>query len=62
MDDIRIVLAKERHAEGLRTAYEGICRERGYFSLGFVTEGVKRRARKLDGEFTDKLMMAVLFN
>ena len=166
MDDIRIVLAEERHAEGLRTAYEDICRERVYFSvlqappldtivrhiqtlhqtggvhyvavvdhdrvvgwcdvtrnareieshagslgmgllreyrrqgvgrrlaeaalqhavalgfervelgvyasneaavalykkLGFVTEGVKRRARKLDGEFTDKLMMAVLFN
>jgi len=166
MDDIRIVPSEERHAEGLRSAYEDICKERVYFSvlqappleavvrhmqtlrqtggvqyvavaasdrvvgwcdvtrnargieshagslgmgllreyrgqgvgrrlaeaalrdavalgfervelgvyasneaavalykrLGFVTEGVKRRARKLDGEFTDKLMMAVLFN
>lgn len=33
MDDIRIVLAEERHAEGLRTAYEDICSERVYFSV-----------------------------
>jgi RimJ/RimL family protein N-acetyltransferase len=31
-----------------------------YEKLGFVTEGVKRRARKLDGETDDNVMMALL--
>ena len=31
-----------------------------YEKLGFVTEGVKRRARKLDGEYDDNVMMALL--
>lgn len=31
-----------------------------YEKLGFVTEGIKRQARKLDGVYTDKLMMALL--
>ena len=30
-----------------------------YRNLGFVTEGVKRRARKLDGEYDDSVMMAL---
>ncbi len=32
-----------------------------YEKLGFLREGVKRRARKLDGEFDDIVMMALLF-
>ena len=31
-----------------------------YERLGFVREGVKRRARKLDGEYDDDVMMALL--
>lgn len=31
-----------------------------YESAGFVHEGVKRRARKLDGEYDDNVMMALL--
>ncbi|HEY0150529.1 MAG TPA: GNAT family protein [Longimicrobium sp.] len=31
-----------------------------YEKLGFVAEGVKRRARKLDGEYDDELLMALL--
>ena len=31
-----------------------------YRSLGFVTEGTKRRARKLDGEYDDNVVMALL--
>jgi RimJ/RimL family protein N-acetyltransferase len=31
-----------------------------YLRLGFVTEGVKRRARKLDGEYDDNVFMALL--
>ena len=30
-----------------------------YRNLGFVTEGVKRRARKLDGEYDDTVLMAL---
>ena len=33
-----------------------------YQKLGFATEGIKRRARKLDGQYTDKLMMALLLD
>lgn len=32
-----------------------------YEKLGFVLEGKRRRARKLDGVYTDILMMAILF-
>ena len=32
-----------------------------YEKMGFEVEGRKRKARKLDGEYQDKLMMAVLF-
>jgi hypothetical protein len=31
-----------------------------YRRLGFVTEGVRRRARMLDGQHDDNLMMALL--
>ena len=31
-----------------------------YRSLGFTTEGIKRRARKLDGEYDDNVFMALL--
>ena len=31
-----------------------------YRALGFVTEGTKRRARKLDGEYDDNVVMALL--
>jgi RimJ/RimL family protein N-acetyltransferase len=31
-----------------------------YEKLGFVTEGVKRRARKLDGQYDDNVLMALL--
>jgi RimJ/RimL family protein N-acetyltransferase len=31
-----------------------------YLKLGFVTEGVKRRARKLDGEYDDNVFMALI--
>jgi ribosomal protein S18 acetylase RimI-like enzyme len=31
-----------------------------YRSLGFVVEGIKRRARKLDGEYDDNVFMALL--
>lgn len=31
-----------------------------YQTLGFVTEGTKRRARKLDGEYDDNIVMALL--
>jgi ribosomal protein S18 acetylase RimI-like enzyme len=30
-----------------------------YRALGFVTEGTKRRARKLDGEYDDNVVMAL---
>lgn len=30
-----------------------------YRKLGFVTEGIKRRARKLDGEYDDNVFMAL---
>jgi ribosomal protein S18 acetylase RimI-like enzyme len=32
-----------------------------YESLGFVREGLKRRARKLDGAYDDDVLMALLF-
>ena len=32
-----------------------------YEKLGFEREGVKRRARKLDGEYDDVVLMALLF-
>ena len=28
--------------------------------LGFITEGIKRRARKLDGQYDDNVFMALL--
>jgi ribosomal protein S18 acetylase RimI-like enzyme len=31
-----------------------------YRALGFVTEGIKRRARKLDGQYDDNVFMALL--
>jgi ribosomal protein S18 acetylase RimI-like enzyme len=31
-----------------------------YRALGFATEGTKRRARKLDGEYDDNIIMALL--
>jgi ribosomal protein S18 acetylase RimI-like enzyme len=31
-----------------------------YRALGFVTEGIKRRARKLDGQYEDTVFMALL--
>jgi ribosomal protein S18 acetylase RimI-like enzyme len=31
-----------------------------YEKLGFVREGVKRRARKLDGEYDDIVQMAIV--
>jgi RimJ/RimL family protein N-acetyltransferase len=31
-----------------------------YRALGFVTEGIKRRARKLDGQYEDNVFMALL--
>jgi RimJ/RimL family protein N-acetyltransferase len=31
-----------------------------YRRLGFVTEGVKRRARKLDGQYDDNVLMALM--
>jgi ribosomal protein S18 acetylase RimI-like enzyme len=31
-----------------------------YRALGFVTEGIKRRARKLDGKYEDNVFMALL--
>jgi ribosomal protein S18 acetylase RimI-like enzyme len=31
-----------------------------YLKLGFVTEGVKCRARKLDGEYDDNVFMALI--
>lgn len=31
-----------------------------YMKLGFVTEGVKCRARKLDGDYDDNVFMALL--
>lgn len=31
-----------------------------YERLGFVREGVRRRARKLDGEYTDDVLMAYM--
>jgi RimJ/RimL family protein N-acetyltransferase len=31
-----------------------------YEKLGFVTEGVRRRARKLDGAYDDNVLMALL--
>lgn len=33
-----------------------------YESLGFWREGVKRRARKLDGRYDDEVLMALLFD
>lgn len=33
-----------------------------YQNLGFVTEGRQRRARKLDGEYDDLILMALLFD
>jgi len=32
-----------------------------YESLGFVSEGVRRRHRKLDGAYEDSILMALLF-
>ena len=32
-----------------------------YESVGFATEGIKRKGRKLDGAYEDVLMMATLF-
>ncbi|MDQ6830046.1 MAG: GNAT family N-acetyltransferase [Gemmatimonadota bacterium] len=32
-----------------------------YDSLGFVTEGLKRRSRKLDGVYDDDIFMALVF-
>jgi ribosomal protein S18 acetylase RimI-like enzyme len=31
-----------------------------YETLGFVREGVRRRARKLDGEYDDVVLMALM--
>jgi ribosomal protein S18 acetylase RimI-like enzyme len=31
-----------------------------YRALGFVTEGIKRRARKLDGQYEDNVLMALI--
>jgi ribosomal protein S18 acetylase RimI-like enzyme len=31
-----------------------------YRALGFATEGIKRRARKLDGKYEDNVLMALL--
>ena len=31
-----------------------------YRRLGFITEGIKRRARKLDGQYDDNVFMALL--
>ena len=31
-----------------------------YRALGFVIEGIKRRARKLDGQYEDNVFMALL--
>jgi len=31
-----------------------------YRALGFITEGIKRRARKLDGQYDDNVFMALL--
>ena len=31
-----------------------------YRSLGFITEGTKRRARKLDGQYDDNVLMALI--
>jgi RimJ/RimL family protein N-acetyltransferase len=33
-----------------------------YERLGFVREGLKRRARKLDGGYDDDVLMALLFS
>jgi ribosomal protein S18 acetylase RimI-like enzyme len=33
-----------------------------YRKLGFVVEGIKRRARKLDGEYDDDLIMALFLD
>ena len=30
--------------------------------MGFVVEGTKKRARKLDGEYDDDLIMALFLN
>ena len=30
-----------------------------YRTLGFVTEGIKKRARKLDGHYDDNVFMAL---
>lgn len=31
-----------------------------YRGLGFMTEGIKRRARKLDGKYEDNVLMALI--
>lgn len=31
-----------------------------YRALGFITEGIKRRARKLEGQYDDNVFMALL--
>ena len=33
-----------------------------YRQLGFVVEGTKKRARKLDGEYDDDVLMALFLN
>ena len=33
-----------------------------YEQLGFAHEGVRRRARKLDGMYEDNVMMALVFD
>jgi RimJ/RimL family protein N-acetyltransferase len=57
-----IAAAKERGAE--RIELEVFASNKAaialYERLGFVREGVKRRARKLDGEYDDIVQMALL--
>jgi RimJ/RimL family protein N-acetyltransferase len=59
-----IAAARERGAE--RIELEVLAKNTRaialYERLGFVHEGVKRRARKLDGEYDDIVLMALLFS
>lgn len=73
---IKIVPISEEYIGGYNTCLSAVAQERVeldvyasngpalglYEKLGFVVEGVHRRARKLDGQVDDLISMALLFD
>ena len=55
---VRVVPTGDEHLEGLTRTVDAVAGER----LGFAREGVKRRARKLDGAYDDNVQMAILLD